>query len=521
MPYYLTDYQISSNITSIGVGAFAGSPLSNIVIPDSVTSIGEDAFANSAVTEILIPDSVTHIGDYAFYGCQQLTEIELSDNLTAIGEYVFADSAITEILIPDSVTEIGEYAFVWCEQLTEIEIPDSVTHIGNCAFSGCQQLTEIKLPEGLKQISNGSFEGCTALSRIVIPDSVTEIEERAFFYCSALSTVVYGGASVQWSRIQIGENNGTLEEATVQCAEASQCLAFVYEWNMSICSTDNIVYFYVVALTEDEDLQFEVTVGNNEKLIYELSELEIYNRRKQLSDGNTYIVYSVPVHVAITEMRAPIQIRAVLGNVTDTMTGYSARLYCETLINENDRYYSPVAEKLLRYASAVQTYFGDMTYGLADEGITQNTDIELYVNKDCEISVETEGTLPVRYYGASVVFEENLKLRFYFVGEVTEDLKGNDCGPDDTWYGLVTEDNGFVIKDGYCYCDVGEFDWSAWQNHRSFCIFTDENNYVTVDYHLLWYVERMLAKDNVDPDFANLLNAVIDLWAAARASLQE
>lgn len=61
-------------ITAIGNGAFAGSGLHMIGIPDSVTAIGEDAFSQCQnLLSVDVPHTVQFIGEGAFDDCPLLT----------------------------------------------------------------------------------------------------------------------------------------------------------------------------------------------------------------------------------------------------------------------------------------------------------------------------------------------------------------------------------------------------------------------------------------------------------------
>lgn len=137
-------------VDRISDGAFAGSPITKLTIPESVTGIGIAAFNNSAalteavilgsvttidiatfadchaLKKITLPESVTSIGDSAFASCYELGEINLPEGLTSIGVYAFPSTALTEVVIPDSVTSIAEGAFGWCFDLTSVTLPASI-----------------------------------------------------------------------------------------------------------------------------------------------------------------------------------------------------------------------------------------------------------------------------------------------------------------------------------------------------------------------------------------------------------
>ena len=109
-----------SNITSIGIGAFAD---------------------NRHITKVVMP-SVTKVGKYAFAECTRLTAIELG-TLTEIGAYSFFDTAIKTHPSFESVSVIGAYAFS-NSKLTSVSIPDGVT-VSEGAFCECERLESVTI----------------------------------------------------------------------------------------------------------------------------------------------------------------------------------------------------------------------------------------------------------------------------------------------------------------------------------------------------------------------------------------
>ena len=211
-------------VVAIGNGAFRGSCLVNVTIPDTVTEIGYSAFEDckqlssvslsssmvilgsgafsdcASLTSIRIPKSLERAdaggsGDYApFIGCAALSDIELETGMTKIPANLLRDCpGFTTITIPDTVTEIGFCAFAGTN-LTSIVIPDTVTDIGNYAFSDCTELKDVTLPNIRKNIVAGMFEGCTSLEKIVLPETVTAIRPDAFKGCTALKDITWSEA---------------------------------------------------------------------------------------------------------------------------------------------------------------------------------------------------------------------------------------------------------------------------------------------------------------------------------------
>lgn len=110
--------------------------ITKIIVEEGITSIGNAAFcACENLETVLLPDSLKEIGVGAFAG-SGMTEIELPENLTTIGEAAFIDSSLTKITIPASVTSIGNTAFSECAKLLEIHFDGNAPELtGDYVFS--------------------------------------------------------------------------------------------------------------------------------------------------------------------------------------------------------------------------------------------------------------------------------------------------------------------------------------------------------------------------------------------------
>ena len=156
--------------------------------------IASGAFGGTDIAEITIPESLTFIGYAAFYDCESLTKVyfentekwyaeiislsaedladpekaaELLTDTYSEYEWMVVDSLFTydlyeeeafltgvhasvsgAVVIPDTyegvpVTGITDYAFAYCENVTSVTIPESVIYIGCGAFEGCEALTDV------------------------------------------------------------------------------------------------------------------------------------------------------------------------------------------------------------------------------------------------------------------------------------------------------------------------------------------------------------------------------------------
>ncbi len=256
----LTSITIPDSVTSIGKRAFAACySLTSITIGYGVTSIDDSAFSvcssltsitvdsnnsyyassdgvlfNKDKTELVrypegksgssytIPNSVTSIGNSSFYNCTGLTSITIPNSVINIDEYAFEGcTGLTSITIPNSVTSIGYNAFSGCSDLASVTIPDSVTNLGDDAFSSCFDLTRVTLGNSVIEIGSSTFYACESLTIVIIPESVTKIGNMAFYECDMLTDVYYGGSENGWNKIDIGEDNKCLTNATIHFAKCT------------------------------------------------------------------------------------------------------------------------------------------------------------------------------------------------------------------------------------------------------------------------------------------------------------
>lgn len=150
---------------------------------NSVIKFSDGAFVGTAVENIILPNGLTSITDCMFMWCDKLNSI----------------------YVPDSVTYIGLWAFQKAK-FTSINIPNGITAIKEGTFNECVNLKSVVIPDGVKTIDDYAFEKCSSLTSITIPNSVTSIGNWAFCKCSSLTSVTYNGTITQWNSITKGVN---------------------------------------------------------------------------------------------------------------------------------------------------------------------------------------------------------------------------------------------------------------------------------------------------------------------------
>ena len=175
-------------VVGIGVDAFKQCKgIQQLIIPEGIEYISQGAFAEcSNLKKVVFPISLKEIGKtekktgyvsiFAISGAFQgtaISEIDMPNDVTVIGEKSFADCKnLAKIQFPDNLKIIKGRAFSGCDSLREITLSGEVLRLENGAFSFCKNLSKVKLNEGLKTIENDVFNYDPELTYLVIPKSV-------------------------------------------------------------------------------------------------------------------------------------------------------------------------------------------------------------------------------------------------------------------------------------------------------------------------------------------------------------
>lgn len=243
------DIDHQSALTSIGREAFAGTAITEFIVPKGVSTVLSGLLRDTPNLESVYlsdpydrPDSifdggVTSIRDYAFYNTPALKTIATYDSTQAeftltspLNEvnfpssvkdlgiqrntgYIFAQSGIEKITIPDAVTliptnmfenatslanvtfsansalsEVKQAAFKGATSLTGITLPETVRTIGYSAFQN-SGLIQFVFPTNMTTINESTFENADSLVNVTLPPNLKTIKSKSFYDCDALVSI--------------------------------------------------------------------------------------------------------------------------------------------------------------------------------------------------------------------------------------------------------------------------------------------------------------------------------------------
>ena len=188
-----------SNLKTVGEGAFRGTGITELILPETVTSVDWAAFENcKSLKKVVIPSNC-YFDWNVFSGCVELEEVDITTSV--IGRGMFRNcKKLEKFTIKEGTTAIRFEAFSGCTSLKEIVIPTSVTNdasfsyswradgtsaygllgtgIEKNAFKGCTSLTSVTFADGgigNLTIGDSAFEGCSSLESLTLPDRLVNV----------------------------------------------------------------------------------------------------------------------------------------------------------------------------------------------------------------------------------------------------------------------------------------------------------------------------------------------------------
>ena len=175
----LTELNIPANVNHLGGSFMAKTAISTINLDpaNQYYKLIDGVLYNSngsllmavpmkGLTELAIPAQVQGIYSGAFWG-SEVANVELPEGLIIIDDYAFCQSALSSIEFPAALIWVGEQAFA-ATQLTEVTLPENFPYLNDGEFAGCTKLTKVVIPSSVMEVYPHAFQGCS----------------KATFYCN-------------------------------------------------------------------------------------------------------------------------------------------------------------------------------------------------------------------------------------------------------------------------------------------------------------------------------------------------
>lgn len=205
---------LSDRLTMIGEGAFYGTQLIEVNIPDTVyMGIGGYAFAGIATLESVTIGEGVPVGEYAFaaegeqnaydYNTERtlsvlITEYDTSLTSVTLGDHVFlgtgafSGASQLETVNMGSGISIGDYAFFDCSSLATLDF-SSVISVGNYAFTGSANNVYL---ESSKSLVGTIYLQASSLREVAFGNDITSVGAYAFANNLRLASVTLGNVGI-------------------------------------------------------------------------------------------------------------------------------------------------------------------------------------------------------------------------------------------------------------------------------------------------------------------------------------
>lgn len=169
----LESVKLPSGLKSIGKGAFSGTGIKSIDIPNSVVSIDDYAFLRcQGLKTVNIPSSVKSIGERAFAYCGNLATVNIATNssLPTIPEGMFEASGLKTLSLSAlaECKEIGPWALAQCNGLTTLILPEKTQTIGVSALAGTKSIQTLSLPKTTDYIADNAMSNMSGLTTLEV-----------------------------------------------------------------------------------------------------------------------------------------------------------------------------------------------------------------------------------------------------------------------------------------------------------------------------------------------------------------
>lgn len=250
----LKEFTIPESVKEIGMSAFENTGIEEINIPASVELLYSYTFSNcTGLSEITVdsenpvyysldgvlyekssyeflgdtllfypsakegeayslPPEIEYIDYMAFYGCQNLKEINIHENALYVDLY---DAfSVEEINIAEENPEYKSVDGILFSKNSEIlycypcgkdgesyTTDATVTYVLSRAFSNNSHIKELTFSEGVNDISYLAIDNCENLETVNLPSTITSLGWHFVSDCNNLTAINFNGTIAQWNAL--------------------------------------------------------------------------------------------------------------------------------------------------------------------------------------------------------------------------------------------------------------------------------------------------------------------------------
>ena len=257
----ITTVNLNNNLQEIKTGAFSGTQIRKITIPDSVKKLDGSSLniptleeltigngittfpigilpnSSQSIRKVVFGEGIKEIKSGLFYGYSNLEDVTLGENVERIQASSFKNTKIERIELPKSLKSIGPTAFE-NTKLKELKTNEGLEEISFSAFENCSDLKKVTFSSTVKNILAASFKKC-AIEDLVIPSNV-EIIGASAFYENNLKTVTIlatNTAIAEYSLLSTSDKNPNLSKIINKTGKS-------YNWNFIVNGNTSSEYTF-------------------------------------------------------------------------------------------------------------------------------------------------------------------------------------------------------------------------------------------------------------------------------------
>lgn len=173
----LSDVTIPASVKTIGNATFGDTNISafkiaegnkNLVLVDGAIYNADKtllyAYPSKGAETLTVDPACVGISGGAFYG-SQIKKVTLPEGMLAFDDYAFCKSQLSEINFPKSLTYMGEQALAGTK-FVDLTLPENLTTISDGLVGQSSTLKNLTIPANVRIVYNHAFQGCKALATV-------------------------------------------------------------------------------------------------------------------------------------------------------------------------------------------------------------------------------------------------------------------------------------------------------------------------------------------------------------------